>query len=139
MATITTREPPVGHPKRRSNTVGTSLANILSVDDYEVTRTVAGVTTTETVGGIVEIAAPLFLCNRSASTCWVSVRITRQSGATNSYLVYEQDIPARETLQVPVNGQFLLTGDTLQLVAQTADSIDYTISWTQGEAEADGS
>jgi len=137
MARITTTSPPVAHPKRASGTVGTSLASIISVDDYQVTRTVAGVTSTEVVTGIGEITSPLFLCNRSALTCHVSVQITR-SGGSSGYIIYQQDIPAGETLQVPLNGTALLTGDLLRLVAETASSIDYTIAWAQGEAEGDG-
>ena len=138
MARITTNDPPVATPKRASGTVGTSLASIIAVDDYEVTRTVSGSVTTEVRDGVAEITTPLFLCNRTATERWVSVQITRASGASG-YIIYEQNIPAGETLQVALNGQMLITGDLLRLVAEATGAIDYTISWTQGEAEsADG-
>jgi hypothetical protein len=139
MARITTNDPPVGTPKRASGTVGTSLATIISVDDYEVTRTVSGSVTSEVRTGVAELATPLFLCNRTGTARWVSVQITRSTGSSG-YVIFEQSIPPRETLQVALNGQMLTTGDALRLVAEAANAIDYTISWTQGEAESnDGS
>lgn len=134
MALIPTSDPPVATPKRYSGTAGITLASIISVDEYEVSTISGTETTVEARDGVAEISSPLFLCNKTAAACWITVQITR-AGGQSAYIVFEQVIPPKETLQVALNGQFLLTGDLLRLQAQTVSSIDATISWTQGEAE----
>jgi hypothetical protein len=138
MATISTTSPPVAEPRRYSGTLTTSFATIIAVDDYSVTRTVAGVPQTATVGGVAEITSPLLLCNRTGTAQWASVQIVREDAA-QSVLMHQVTVPAGETLAVPLNGQFLLTGDVLQVRAEAGSAIDATVSWTQGEAEGDGS
>jgi len=138
MARINTTSPPVGHPKRRSFTLTTAWATLIDVDDYQVSKATAGVVSTQIVPGVAELQTPLFLCNRTGTARWASVRITRADAST-AVLVHQELIGAGDTLQVPVNGQFLLTGDVLEVQAQINTAIDATISWTQGEAEGDGS
>jgi ABC-type enterochelin transport system permease subunit len=138
MATITTNEPPVGQPKHYSGTLTTSYVSIITVDNYSVSKKTAGTTTTVTVPGLAEITTPLLLTNKTSTTRWASVRITR-SGGSVSFVTHQQKIPANETFMVPLNGQFLSTGDVVAVIAEANSAIDATVSWTQGEAETDGS
>ena len=46
-------------------------------------------------------------------------------------------IPAYETIPIPLNGQFLKTGDELKIEATADLAIHATISFTQGQSEED--
>lgn len=46
-------------------------------------------------------------------------------------------VEARDTLILPLNGQFLRTKDRLQVQATVNDRLDATISYTEGQAEED--
>jgi hypothetical protein len=139
MATIATTSPPVGTPKRKSVVLTTSWVSLVTVDNYSVTRVVAGAFSTVTVGGVGEITSPLILTNVTTTARWASARIVRVSAGGTSRIIHQQLIPAGESLVVPINGQFLLTGDTLDIQAEANSAIEATLSWTQGEAEGDGS
>lgn len=137
MARIITTNPPVGKPKVISGVCSTSWVTILDVDDYEVQRTVAGAVSTVIVPGVAEIVSPIMVCNKSASLFWVSVQVIRADGPTVQ-IVHQQDVAAEDTFLVPLNGQFFFTGDVVQIRSSGGGVLDYTWSWTQGEAETDG-
>jgi hypothetical protein len=42
-----------------------------------------------------------------------------------------------DLITIPLNGQFIYTGDTLEAKTNIDDAIDITISYTVGEAEQD--
>lgn len=46
-------------------------------------------------------------------------------------------VEPRDTAIVPLNGQFLLTGDRLEVRSDTNDALQATISYTEGQSEED--
>jgi TusA-related sulfurtransferase len=46
-------------------------------------------------------------------------------------------ITANETTPIPLNGQFLKSGDTLEIKADTDLAVHATLSFTQGQSEED--
>lgn len=46
-------------------------------------------------------------------------------------------VEIRDTMIIPLNGQFLITGDRLQIKGSTNDSLIATISYTEGQSEED--
>lgn len=53
------------------------------------------------------------------------------------YIAKDIRIEAEDTLIYPINGQFLLTRDKLQIRANIDDYIHATVSYTEGQAEED--
>jgi len=53
------------------------------------------------------------------------------------YLAKDIRVEAEDTLVFPMNGQFLLTRDKLQIRANIDDYIHATVSYTEGQAEED--
>lgn len=58
---------------------------------------------------------------------------------TIGYFSITENIPVepRDTLVFPLNGQFLTTGDRLQVKSSDNNLIDVTLSYTEGQAEED--
>jgi hypothetical protein len=52
-------------------------------------------------------------------------------------LTNEYPVELRDTMIIPLNGQFLLTGDRLQIKASANDQLIATISYTEGQSEED--
>lgn len=52
-------------------------------------------------------------------------------------LTNEYPVEPRDTMIIPLNGQFLLTGDRLQVKATDNDRLIATISYTEGQSEED--
>jgi len=52
-------------------------------------------------------------------------------------LTNEYPVELRDTMIIPLNGQFLLTGDRLQIKASAIDELIATISYTEGQSEED--
>jgi hypothetical protein len=46
-------------------------------------------------------------------------------------------VPAYETTAIPLNGQFLKSGDTLEVIGDTDLAIHATLSFTLGQSEED--
>jgi energy-converting hydrogenase Eha subunit B len=46
-------------------------------------------------------------------------------------------VPPNDTLALPINGQFLMTDDVMQVKASAGTTIDVTMSYTVGQAEQD--
>lgn len=46
-------------------------------------------------------------------------------------------VEPRDTAVIPLNGQFLLTGDRLEVISDTNDALQATISYTEGQSEED--
>ena len=93
--------------------------------------------TNVTVPGVGEIITPLIITNRDIVTVDVSVRIYRASSNSVFYLANEIPIPSFDVLSFPMNGQFIYTGDILEMKATSNNSVDVTISYTVGQAEQD--
>lgn len=52
-------------------------------------------------------------------------------------LANDYPVEVRDTMIIPLNGQFLITGDRLQIKGSTNDSLIATISYTEGQSEED--
>jgi hypothetical protein len=52
-------------------------------------------------------------------------------------LANDYPVELRDTMIIPLNGQFLLTGDRLQIKASANDQLIATISFTEGQSEED--
>lgn len=136
MPTITTDLFPDAVPKAVSMTAPAgSWGLICEAPSYDVPVTgfVTGAPR-EVRPGVIEITSPALVTNVSAATAWVSLRITRASTTVRT-VVHRIPVPAADVLPLPVNGQFLLAGDRLEIEAQTADALHLTLSYTQGLAE----
>jgi hypothetical protein len=60
------------------------------------------------------------------------------SNTTSTFiLANESPVEINDVLIVPLNGQFLLTGDRLQVKGSSSDGLHVTLSYTEGQAEED--
>ena len=133
---ITSQAPdakPVGVSKSITNAGWTTL---IEVPEYEIPEETFGGGTI-TVPGVAEIISPLLITNVSASSIDVDIRIYRNSDTTNYLIATQLPIPAFDILPLPLNGQFIATGDKLEITSSAASGINVTISYTVGQAEQD--
>lgn len=124
-----------------SNVLVTSTEKVLiSVPQYEVPELVFGGSTV-IEDGVGEVISPLILCNVTAATAIVDVRaerfISNGFGNTSFYFVRQLQVPAYETMAIPLNGQFFKSGDELRISCNTDFAINATISFTLGQSEED--
>lgn len=133
---ITSQAPdakPIGVTKSISNAGWTIL---IEVPEYEIPEETFGGGTI-TVPGVAEIISPLLITNTTAASATVDIRIYRYSDTTNYLIASELPIPAYDILPMPLNGQFIASGDRLEVTSSTASGINVTISYTVGQAEQD--
>jgi hypothetical protein len=133
---ITSQAPdakPIGVTKSISNAGWTTL---IEVPEYEIPEETFGGGTI-TVPGVAEIISPLLITNTTASSATVDIRIYRYIDTTNYLIASELPIPAYDILPMPLNGQFIASGDRLEVTSSTASGINVTISYTVGQAEQD--
>lgn len=133
---ITTSQAPDAKPVGLSVSLTTDWETIIEVPSYEVPELVFGGTTT-VVPGVAEIISPMIISNVDTQTANVSVRIYRSSSNTAFIIVNELPVPAYDVLPLPLNGQFIYTGDTIDVKASANAAINITISYTVGQAEQD--
>jgi hypothetical protein len=133
---ITSQAPdakPIGVTKSISNAGWTIL---IEAPEYEIPEETFGGGTI-VVPGVAEIISPLLISNISAGSITVDIRIYRQLNATNYVIAAQLPIPAYDILPIPLNGQFIATGDRLEITSDAASGINVTISYTVGQAEQD--
>jgi len=106
------------------------------VPNYEVPELVFGGSTT-VEPGVGEVISPLVLCNTSASTVNVDVQVYRYDTNTNFYIIRNMPVPSYDTIPIPLNGQFLKSGDILEAKASADLAIHSTLSFTLGQSEED--
>lgn len=135
---VITSQAPDAKPVAKSFTLTTNWLPMIEVPKYEVPELVFGGSTT-IEPGVGEVISPLVLCNFTANTVAVDVRATRFEGGTSIpyWIVRSLQIPAYDTIPLPLNGQFFKSGDVLELKADTNDAIDATLSFTLGQSEED--
>lgn len=133
---ISTSQAPDAKPIGKSITLDTNWQVLVEVPSYEVPEESFGGGTT-VVPGVAEIISPLIVCNRSTITRNFSIRIYRDATDTNFLLADTVSVPAKDTLFFPLNGQFIYTGDRLEITASDAAVLDATLSFTVGQAEQD--
>jgi hypothetical protein len=77
------------------------------------------------------------LCNFTANTVAVDVRTYRYDLNDTFWIVRNMQIPAYDTVPLPLNGQFFKSGDLLELKTDTNLAVDATLSFTLGQSEED--
>jgi len=139
---ITSQAPdakPIGVSKSITNAGWTILIN---VPNYQIPEETFGGGTI-IVPGVAEIISPLLISNISAASITVDIRIYRELDSngdpdgTNYLLASQLPIPAFDILPLPLNGQFIASGDRLEIISDAASGINVTISYTVGQAEQD--
>lgn len=133
---IQTSQSPDAKPVAISLSIDTDWKNIVTVPSYEVPEESFGGGSV-IVPGVAEIISPLLISNKVSTTSLISIRIYRKE--TDSFFSLATDLPiaGNDTTPIPLNGQFLLTGDLLQLKSDTSNNLDVTLSYTVGQSEQD--
>lgn len=139
---ISTSQAPDAKPIGVSRTISNIWQVIINVPEYEVPEQTFGGSTV-IVPGAVEIISPMLVCNNTASTVFLSLRMFRVN--LNSYfsVVNSLPIPANDIVTIPLNGQFLVSDvqaglcDQLEAICDVVDGVDITISFTVGQPEQD--
>ena len=136
MTTIITSQAPDAKPVGKSMSLTTTYTSLITVPNYEIPdETFGGLTIV--VPGVAEIISPLLVCNKSASTAKISARIFRSEDSSIFTIANAMPIGSNDILPLPLNGQFLYTGDILEVKADVNSALDVTISYTLGQAEQD--
>jgi len=139
---ITSQAPdakPIGVSKSITNAGWTIL---IETPNYEIPEETFGGGTI-IVPGVAEIISPLLISNISADSITVDIRIYRELDSngdpdgTNYLIAAQLPIPAFDILPLPLNGQFIASGDRLEITSDAVSGINVTISYTVGQAEQD--
>jgi hypothetical protein len=136
ITTIQTSQAPDAKPVAVNKVVSTNWQVLADVPNYEVPELVFGGSTT-VEPGVGEIISPLILCNTTNSTVLVDVRMHREDINAEFYVLRQLPVPGYQTIPIPLNGQFLKSGDTLEILADTDLAVHATLSFTQGQSEED--
>ena len=136
ITTIVTTQAPDAKPVAKSFTLTTNWQTMIEVPNYEVPELVFGGSTT-VEPGVGEVISPLVLCNFTANTVAVDVQTYRYVENDTFWIVRNLQIPAYDTVPLPLNGQFFKTGDLLEIKADTDLAVDATLSFTLGQSEKD--
>ena len=136
ITTINTTQAPDAKPVAKSFTLSTNWQTMIEVPNYEVPELVFGGSTT-VEPGVGEVISPLMLCNFTANTVAVDVRTYRYDLNDTFWIVRKMQIPAYDTVPLPLNGQFFKSGDLLELKTDTNLAVDATLSFTLGQSEED--
>ncbi len=142
ITTITTSQAPDAKPVAINKVVFTNWQVLIEVPQYEVPELVFGGSTT-VEPGVGEVISPLILCNTTANTVNIDVRTHRENDGQGSYINAEfyilrsMPVPGFQTTAIPLNGQFLKSGDTLEIKASADLAVHSTLSFTLGQSEED--
>ena len=136
IVTITTSQAPDAKPVAVNLVLSTNWQEIINVPNYEVPELVFGGSTT-IEPGVGEVISPLVLCNTSANTVTVDIQIYRYDDSLNYYIIRNMPVPGYDTIPIPLNGQFLKSGDILEAKASADLAVHSTLSFTLGQSEED--
>ena len=136
ITTIVTSQAPDAKPVAKSFTLTTNWQTMIEVPNYEVPELVFGGSTT-VEPGVGEVISPLILCNFTANTVMVDVRTYRFADNDTFWIIRNLQIPAYDTIPLPLNGQFFKSGDLLELKTDTNLAVDASLSFTLGQSEED--
>jgi hypothetical protein len=136
ITTIVTSQAPDAKPVAKSFTLSTNWQTMIEVPNYEVPELVFGGSTT-VEPGVGEVISPLILCNFTANTVMVDVRTYRYEDNDTFWIIRNLQIPAYDTIPLPLNGQFFKSGDLLELKTDTNLAVDASLSFTLGQSEED--
>ena len=134
--TVVTSQAPDAKPVAKNIVLSTNWQEIIRTPQYEVPELVFGGSTT-IEPGVGEVISPLILCNTTASTVLVDVKMYRYVENTTFYIIRQMPVPAYDTIPLPLNGQFLKTGDILEAKADANLAVHATMSFTLGQSEED--
>ena len=136
ITTIVTSQAPDAKPVAKSFTLTTNWQTMIEVPNYEVPELVFGGSTT-VEPGVGEVISPLILCNFTANTVAVDVRTHREDVNAEFWIIRNLQIPAYDTIPLPLNGQFFKSGDLLEIKCDTNLAVDASLSFTLGQYEED--
>jgi hypothetical protein len=136
ITTIVTSQAPDAKPVAKSFTLTTNWQTMIEVPNYEVPELVFGGSTT-LEPGVGEVISPLILCNFTANTVAVDVRTHREDINAEFWIIRNLQIPAYDTIPLPLNGQFFKSGDLLEIKCDTNSAVDASLSFTLGQSEED--
>ena len=136
ITTISTSQAPDAKPVAKSFTLSTNWQTMIEVPNYLVPELVFGGTDV-VEPGVGEVISPLILCNHSANTVLVDVRAYRYAETDFFWIIRNLQIPAYDTIPLPLNGQFFKTGDLMEIKCDTNLACDATLSFTLGQSEED--
>ena len=134
--TTITSQAPDAKPVAKSFTLTTNWQTMIEVPNYEVPELVFGGSTT-VEPGVGEVISPLILCNFTANTVAVDVRTHREDVNAEFWIIRNLQIPAYDTIPLPLNGQFFKSGDLLEIKCDTNLAVDASLSFTLGQSEED--
>jgi hypothetical protein len=133
---VVTSQAPDAKPVAVNLELDTQGQVIFEVPEYEVPELVFGGSTV-VEPGVGEIISPLIVCNVTANTATVDVDVYRYVENRYFSLVKNLPVPGFETIPIPLNGQFLKTGDWLEARCSSNNAIHSTLSFTLGQSEED--
>ena len=136
ITTIVTSQAPDAKPVAKSFTLTTNWQTMIEVPNYEVPELVFGGSTT-VEPGVGEVISPLILCNFTANTVAVDLRTHREDVNAEFWIIRNLQIPAYDTIPLPLNGQFFKSGDLLEIKCDTNLAVDASLSFTLGQSEED--
>ena len=136
ITTIITSQAPDAKPVAVNLVLSTNWQVIINVPNYEVPELVFGGSTT-IEPGVGEIISPLVLCNTSSNTVNVDVQVYRYDVNDTFYIIRNLPVPSYDTIPIPLNGQFLKSGDILEAKASVDLAVHSTLSFTLGQSEED--
>lgn len=133
---IRTSQAPDAKPIGLSRTLTNDWETIIEVPSYEIPEESFGGGSV-VVPGVAELISPMLICNKTANTESMSIRIYRLETDTFFLITNDLPIPSNDIVSIPLNGQFVYSGDLLQVKGSENDSLDITMSFTIGQAEED--
>ncbi len=133
---IQTSQAPDAKPIAVSKTLTDAWEAIIEVPSYEVPEESFGGGSV-VVPGVAEIISPLIVTNTTSNTSSISIRVYRAELDSFFFIANEIPVPGTDVMPVPLNGQFIITGDRLEIKAGANNELDITISYTVGQAEQD--
>jgi len=136
ITTIATSQAPDAKPVAVNKSLSVNWQELINVPNYEVPELVFGGSTT-VEPGVGEIISPLICCNTTANTATVDVQVFRFDLTQTFWIIRNLQVPGYETIPIPLNGQFLKSGDILEAKSDANNAIDVTLSFTLGQSEED--
>jgi len=136
ITTIATSQAPDAKPVAVNKSLSVNWQELINVPNYEVPELVFGGSTT-VEPGVGEIISPLICCNTTANTATVDVQVFRFDLTQTFWIIRNLQVPGYETIPIPLNGQFLKSGDVLEAKSDANNAIDVTLSFTLGQSEED--
>lgn len=131
---VVTSQAPDALPIGKNVQLTTNWTDIIDVPKFEVPELVFGGSTT-IEPGVGEVISPFIVTNTTANTVYLDIDTYRFAQNQNYYIIRNMPVPAYETIPIPLNGQFLASGDLLRAKTTVDYALDVTISYTIGQSE----